>query len=267
MRSKCKLLGVVFAIGILPWTISGVGAAYTFDGVPETGYYPSTNYEDIYGAQYNYGSRNVADEQIPKLEYGVYSSTSIGIMEQNGPPVQAASSGGFAIDMGGVGSEILIGNSGTTLMPDSDRSDAFLFRSAYTDVSGMEQTDGSIGTIEIPSLHMTRKVWEGETSDSMAKGIAHYRSTSAWDGNVGLCSHNRGTAYAIGEVKNLKVGDTIIYSTVYGTRTYQVSLVETIANTDWSYLQGTADNRLTITTCLADHPESRICVQAIEAVS
>jgi hypothetical protein len=31
-------------------------------------------------------------------------------------------------------------------------------------------------------------------------------------------------------------------------------------------LQATMDNRLTITTCLADHPESRICVQAVEVL-
>ena len=51
---------------------------------------------------------------------------------------------------------------------------------------------------------------------------------------------------------------------MYGTRTYAFSLVITISNTDWSYLQATADNRITLTTCLANHPESRVCVQAVE---
>lgn len=59
-------------------------------------------------------------------------------------------------------------------------------------------------------------------------------------------------------------GDTITYTTVYGTRTYQVTMVKIIANNDWSYLQSTADNRVTITTCLANHPESRVMVQAVE---
>lgn len=31
-----------------------------------------------------------------------------------------------------------------------------------------------------------------------------------------------------------------------------------------SYLQGTADNRITLTTCLENHPESRVMVQAVE---
>lgn len=68
----------------------------------------------------------------------------------------------------------------------------------------------------------------------------------------------------IGSIKDLRQGDTITYTTKLGTRTYQVVTVETISNDDWSYLQSTLDNRLTITTCLADHPESRICVQAAE---
>ena len=108
------------------------------------------------------------------------------------------------------------------------------------------------------------KVWEGETDASMAKGVAHYSSTSAWDGNVGLAGHNRGAKYNIGTIKNLVAGDIITYTTMYGTRTYQVTSVKTITNTDWSYLQSTADNRITITTCLENHPESRVCVQAIE---
>ena len=128
----------------------------------------------------------------------------------------------------------------------------------------MAYKDGSIGTIKIPSLKINMKVWEGETSTSMSKGLGHYSSTSAWDGNVGACGHNRGTKYAIGAIKNLKQGDTITYTTMYGTRTYAVTLVKTISNTDWSYLQATSDNRLTLTTCLADHPESRVVVQAVE---
>jgi len=57
---------------------------------------------------------------------------------------------------------------------------------------------------------------------------------------------------------------TITYTTVYGTRTYEVSYIGTIASTDWSRLQATADNRITITTCLANQPEKRVVVQAIE---
>ena len=65
-------------------------------------------------------------------------------------------------------------------------------------------------------------------------------------------------------IKDLEIGDTITYTTIFGTRTYHVSFVGTISNTDWSYLQATADNRITLTTCLANQPSKRVCVQAVE---
>ena len=128
----------------------------------------------------------------------------------------------------------------------------------------MAYKDGSIGTVKIPKLDISVKVWEGESTASMAKGLGHYSSTSAWDGNCGVCGHNRGARYNIGAIKNLVAGDIITYTTIYGTRTYAVAMVKIIANNDWSYLQGTADNRITLTTCLENHPESRVMVQAVE---
>jgi sortase A len=60
------------------------------------------------------------------------------------------------------------------------------------------------------------------------------------------------------EINNIK------YTTVYGTRTYAVIFVGTISSTDWTYLEPTADNRITLITCLADWPELRVCVVATE---
>ena len=82
-----------------------------------------------------------------------------------------------------------------------------------------------------------------------------------------MCGHNRGAKYNIGTIKNLKQGDVITYTTIYGTRTYEVTMVKTISNTDWSYLQSTSDNRITLTTCVDNQPSQRICVQAVEKCS
>ena len=46
---------------------------YDFDGVEDTEYYPSTSYESLYGAKYNYGGSNATDYQWPALPYGVSS--------------------------------------------------------------------------------------------------------------------------------------------------------------------------------------------------
>ena len=232
---------------------------YTIETEENTEYYPSTSYEVIYGAAYNYGGSNLVDYQIPELPYGVSSTTQIGIMEKGYLPglqqnAGASISGEYGIFDG------LYDIPATAAPP-------VLSVPAYTGVDGMERKDGSIGTLKIPSLNINMKVWEGETRASMAKGLGHYSSTSGWDGNIGVCGHNRGAKYNIGSIRNLEIGDTITYSTVYGTRTYAVILVRTISDSDWSYLQATADNRITITTCLADRPSKRVCVQAVEVSS
>lgn len=229
---------------------------YSIETEENTEYYPSTSYEVMYGAAYNYGGSNLVDYQIPELPYGVSSTTQIGIMEKgylHGLQQNAGTSisGEYGISGG------LYDFPATAAPP-------VLSVPAYTGVDGMERKDGSIGTLKIPSLNINMKVWEGETRASMAKGLGHYSSTSGWDGNIGVCGHNRGAKYNIGSIRNLEIGDNITYSTVYGTRTYAVILVKTISDSDWSYLQATADNRITITTCLANQPSKRVCVQAVE---
>lgn len=42
---------------------------YDFDGVEDTEYYPSTSYESLYGAKYNYGGSNTTDYQWQALPY------------------------------------------------------------------------------------------------------------------------------------------------------------------------------------------------------
>jgi len=48
--------------------------------------------------------------------------------------------------------------------------------------------DGSLGTLKIPKLDLSVKVYENESLESLAKGVGHFKSTSCWDGNVGLAS-------------------------------------------------------------------------------
>ena len=68
------------------------------------------------------------------------------------------------------------------------------------------------------------------------------------------------------KVKDLKTGDEIIYITPGGIKTYQVELSIVIEDTDWSYLQETEDNRITLITCVRNQPSKRLCVQAVEKI-
>ncbi len=247
--------------------VSASAADYSFTTDAPQDYYSSTSYEDVVGSQYNYGGKNVVDYKAPELEYGVQSTTMTGVMERTIlPGLQGAmTTGGGAYGVSGGGPITVLTEAGSTAAPaPAVPTTPTILKPAYTSVEGMERKDGSIGTVKIPSLNINMKVWEGETNASMKKGLGHYSSTSAWDGNVAVCGHNRGSKYVIGSIKNLEQGDIITYTTVYGTRTYAVTSVKIISNTDWSDLQSTSDNRITLTTCLAGHPESRVCVQAVE---
>lgn len=262
------------AVAALSMAAPAFASDYSFTTTAPQDYYGSTSYEDVYGSQYNYGGRNVVDYEVPELEYGLQSTTMTGVMERTILPglqqvvATVDSSGIYGIGGGSGGpiTELVEGTgtgSTTTLIPSTPQI-TVPSTPAYTSVEGMAYKDGSIGTLSIPKLKINVKVWEGETTANMAKGVAHYSSTSGWAGNVGLCGHNRGAKYNIGVIKDLVAGDTITYTTLYGTRTYQVTMVKIIDNNDWSYLQSTVDNRITITTCLAGRPESRVMVQAVE---
>ena len=236
-------------------SVGAFAADYSFETGGGTEYYPATSYADTYGAAYNYGGPNLVDYQIPELPYGSFSTTQIGVMEKVNLPglqqsIATSPSGNYGIS-DGIPAE--------TVFPVKPSVPA------YTSVDGMERRDGSIGTLKIPSLDINMKVWEGETKESMKKGLGHYSSTSAWDGNIGVCGHNRGAKYTIGSIKDLDVGDKITYTTSMGTRTYLVETVTKISSSDWSYLSSTADNRITLFTCVAGDPSQRWCVQAVQA--
>jgi len=124
--------------------------------------------------------------------------------------------------------------------------------------------DGSIGTLYIQKLNKTLKVYDGESLENMKKGIGHFESSSAWDGNCAFAGHNRGASAYFSFVKDLAVGDTITYTTKYGTRTYKVYNKVKIDETDYSGLGWSAENIISMITCVADEPAYRWLVQARE---
>lgn len=269
MRQKliCGLM-LAAVLFTLPANAHAADYSFTTDGTPE--YYSSTSYEEIYGSQYNYGGKNVVDYQIPELEYGSFSTTQTGVMEkillpglQQSVYTATSSGGNYGITSSTADSGpavVLPGSSGVTggtLLPGATQftklTDSFLL------------SNGAIGRISIPSLNIKNYyVWEDTTSASMSKGVGHFTSTSVWDGNVGVAGHNRGAKYVIGGIKDLEPGDTITYTTSQGTRTYEVKTVTKIRNDDWTYLEATSDNRITLVTCVAGDSSRRWCVQAVE---
>lgn len=248
-RSRGLLISLA---GLVLMTTPAFAADYNFETPSPKDFYGSTSYEEVYGAQYNYGGMNAVDFLDP-LADGAPSVTT---------------SGGSVVEYGiNAGSGSIYPDSAGSIYPEQWGEVPTLPAPQFTTVSEVERSDGSIGTLVIPSLGIRYKAYDGTDSASMRKGVGHFPSTSAWNGNIGLCGHNRGSSHNIGAIKDLEIGDTIRYETSLGTRTYAVSSVKIIDWTDWSYLNSTSDNRITIITCLANQPTKRVCVQGIEISS
>ncbi len=126
---------------------------------------------------------------------------------------------------------------------------------AFTDVtSGLYYSNGSLGTLKIPSIGLTVGVYEGTDSAPLLKGAGHFEGTSIWNGNVPIAGHNRGVRNDFGKIHKLNPGDIITFTTKLGTRTYAVSSVTKVDVTDTSGLSATADNCITLYTCVENQP-------------
>ena len=123
---------------------------------------------------------------------------------------------------------------------------------------------GKLGTVEIPALGINYTITEGTSNLDMKYGAGHVKETSIWDGNVCLAGHNRGVKNNFGKIHTLKVGDTIKLNTVYGTRSYQVSSVNKIAESDLNCLGRSTENMITLITCVADQSSYRYIVTGYE---
>ena len=138
----------------------------------------------------------------------------------------------------------------------------------YTPIQRAQMADGSIGVLTIPALGLSVNVFESDDNnmEAMSKGIAHFPSSSAWDGNVSMSAHNINYDGSDGYFKylyTLDKGAAITYMTALGERSYAVESVTTIDASDWSPLGYTDDHRLTLITCISGQPDKRLCVQAV----
>ena len=139
--------------------------------------------------------------------------------------------------------------------------------SGYTDVNNdMYYEDGSLGTLVIPAIDLEVGVYQGTDATTLKKGAGHFEDSSIWDGNVAIAAHNRGANNYFGRIHTLELGDRIILTTRQGTRTYEVSSVSKVDESDRSGLTSSATNMISLYTCVRDERDFRWCVQANEIV-
>ena len=157
------------------------------------------------------------------------------------------------------------GSQSITIPPASQTRTPSQIVTGYTAVtSDLYYAGGYLGTLSIPEIKLSVKVYQGTDTATLAKGAGHFASTSIWDGNIAVAAHNRGVNNHFGKIHTLSVGDEIIFKTKLGTRTYEVYSVAKIANDDLTVLDDTADNIITLVTCVMNQPSYRWCVQAKE---
>lgn len=121
--------------------------------------------------------------------------------------------------------------------------------------------------LEIPKINLKANISEGTTKEVMEDYIGHFEETTKENGNVGLAAHNRGYKNNyFQKIKQLKEGDSIFYTYKGETKEYLVTKHVIIKDTDWTYLENTEKNTITLITCVENEPEYRRCIQGEEKI-
>ena len=120
-------------------------------------------------------------------------------------------------------------------------------------------------SLEIPIISLKANISEGTTKEVMDTYIGHFEESPRDSGNICLAAHNRGYENNyFANLKKLKKGDEIIYRYKNVEKRYIVQKHEIIKDTDWTNLENTEENMLTLITCVENEPEFRRCIQAEE---
>ncbi len=120
------------------------------------------------------------------------------------------------------------------------------------------ELENSNWKIVIPKIGLEAKIEQGTNLHILEKYVGHFENTSKFNGNIGLAAHNN-TFFK--NLKNIEIGDKIIYISEFGNKKYTVTSIEKIQETDWSKLAQTKENKITLITCVKNMPQLRLCVQ------
>ena len=162
--------------------------------------------------------------------------------------------------------DAVISGSGDVVTPGSTvSSGSYQPSTLFTEVaSDLYYKNGSLGRLDIPALDLSVRICQGTDSKTLAKGVGHFEDTSIWEGNVCLAAHNRGANSYFGQIHTLNIGDKITLTTKLGARTYHVTDVSKVSETDRSGLADSGENMLTLYTCVRNQRDQRWCVTAVE---
>lgn len=128
------------------------------------------------------------------------------------------------------------------------------------------QDENIIGYITIESIGLNKApIAEGVEMSTLKNYVGHFPESNYLDGNVALAGHNRGFENNYFEnLKDIKENDIITYQTKSETKTYKVTEIKKIQETDVAVVAPSVENKITLITCVANQPDLRLCVIGIE---
>lgn len=120
-------------------------------------------------------------------------------------------------------------------------------------------------SLTIPSINLYNvQIKDGVDLYTLDEYIGHFPDTQIINGNIGLAAHNRGyTNNYFENLHKLKNEDEIIYNVNGVKKKYIVFRKVEIDSYDWSYLENTNTNVITLITCVANKPNKRLVIQGI----
>lgn len=105
-----------------------------------------------------------------------------------------------------------------------------------------------IGTITLPTLHLSWPIFQGTSDAELAKGVGHYaKSVLPGQNDNAVLSGHRTTVF--NKLGKLKRGQVILVQTSAGTFSYKVRAMRVVLKTDRTVIVPTSHSVLTLTTC------------------
>jgi len=107
---------------------------------------------------------------------------------------------------------------------------------------------GLVGQLDIPRVHLSVVVVEGDDDATLKKAVGHLPDTPLpWDnGNSALAGH-RDTF--LRPLKDIRAGDEIRLTSAHGTFVYRVRKTRVVDPSDITVLASTPQSELTLVTC------------------
>lgn len=116
--------------------------------------------------------------------------------------------------------------------------------------------------IFIPQNNSLERIYEGTDLNTLEKGVGHFIDTTKDNGNICLAGHNIGiTVSPFKYIHRLEEKDLLYYRYNNETKKYSLAFKKEIDETDFSYIENTREDSLTVITCIVGKKDKRLILR------